>query len=253
MSYSKRIPVLKASFALALLGVALPVSAAQAPLAFHPDNLHYFLFRGKPAILITSGEHYGAVLNLDFDYRKYLDTLAKGKLNSTRTFTGGAYVEPQGAFRIACNTLAPAPGRFIAPWARSDIPGYPNGGNKFDLTKWNEGYFTRLKQFVSEASRRGIVVEFALFCPFYDESQWKLSPQNANNNVNGIGTVPRTNVYTLDKNGGLLKVHEAMVRKIVSELQTFDNVIYEVCNEAYFGGVTLEWQHRIADVMFDTE
>src|SRR2546422_7173438 len=156
-----------------------------SPIALHPKNPHYFLWRGKPAILITSGEHYGAVLNLDFDYRKYLETLAKDKLNSTRTFTGGAYVEPQGAFRIARNTLAPAPGRFIAPWARSDQPGYANGGNKFDLTKWNEEYFTRLKQFISEASRRGIVVEFTLFCPFYDESQWKLSPQNDNKYING--------------------------------------------------------------------
>ena len=106
---------------LALAGGGFRLAAAE-PIQLHPDNPHYFLWRGKPAILITSGEHYGAVLNLDFDYRKYLETLAKDKLNNTRTFTGGAYVEPQGAFRIARNTLAPAPGRFIAPWARSDQP-----------------------------------------------------------------------------------------------------------------------------------
>ena len=65
----------------------------------HPDNSHYFLFKGKPTILITSGEHYGAVLNLDFDYVPYLDELKAKKLNLTRTFSG-AYVEPQGAFKI---------------------------------------------------------------------------------------------------------------------------------------------------------
>ena len=37
-------------------------------IALHPDNPHYFLWRGKPTILVTSGEHYGALLNLDFDY-----------------------------------------------------------------------------------------------------------------------------------------------------------------------------------------
>src|SRR5438046_2641470 len=137
MSYSKRIPVLKASLALALFGVALPASAAKAPLALHPDNPHYFLFRGKPAVLITSGEHYGAVLNLDFDYRKYLDTLAKDDLNNTRTFSG-AYCESPGDFNIASNTLAPLPGRFICPWARSATAGYANGGNKFDLNPWDE-------------------------------------------------------------------------------------------------------------------
>src|SRR5262245_31400099 len=40
--------------------------AASRPLSLHPDNPHYFLFRSKLVVLITSGEHYGAVLNLDF-------------------------------------------------------------------------------------------------------------------------------------------------------------------------------------------
>ena len=48
---------------------------AWEPLRLHPRNPHYFLFRGKPAVLIASGEHYGAVLNLDFDYTAYLKEL----------------------------------------------------------------------------------------------------------------------------------------------------------------------------------
>lgn len=251
-SVSRRLTI---SSALVLIFFLLPprdVASAPEPITLHPDNPHYFLFRGKPTVLITSAEHYGAVLNLDFDYRKYLDTLAEDGLNNTRTFSG-AYVEPLGAFQIARNTLAPDKDRFITPWARSDTPGYPNGGNKFDLTKWNADYFKRLKDFVAYAGRRGVVVEYTFFCPFYDESQWKLSPQNAANNVNGIGTVPRTNVYTLDKHGGLLGVHEALVRKVVAELKDFDNIMYEICNEPYFGGVTLDWQHRIADVIVDAE
>jgi hypothetical protein len=228
------------------------IAQAAPPISLHPENGHYFLFRGKPAVLITSGEHYGAVLNRDFDFVKYLDTLRADGLNMTRTFSG-AYCEPSGAFNIASNTLAPARDRFLPPWARSDTPGYPNGGNKFDLTRWNPEYFARLKQFVSAAAERGIVVEFTLFCPFYEEAQWKLSPQNAADNINGIGSVSRTNVYTLDQNGGLLRVHDAMVRKIVSELRDFDNVIYEVCNEPYFGGVAIDWQHHIADVIVEAE
>src|SRR6266480_95285 len=222
------------------------------PLELHPDNPPYFLFRGRPTVLITSGEHYGAVLNLDFNYGKYLDALGKDRLNLTRTFSG-AYVEPAGAFNIASNTLSPAFHRFICPWARSETPGYPNGGNKFDLTKWDAAYFKRLKDFVAQAARRGVVVEMNLFCPMYEESQWRLSPQNAANNINGIGGIARTNVYTLDKSDGLLAVQEALVRKVVTELNEFDNVYYEICNEPYFGGVTLEWQHRVADLIVDTE
>ena len=92
-----------------------------------------------------------------------------------------------------------------------------------------------------------------LFCPMYEEMQWTLSPMNAANNVNGVGKVARTEVYTLDKHGGLLDVHESLTRKIVTELNRFDNVFYEICNEPYFGNVTMPWQHRIADVIVDTE
>jgi len=241
---------LLAGLAISLAGTTL---AAPPAIQLHPDNPHYFLWRGKPTVLITSGEHYGAVLNLDFDYTRYLDTLSHDKLNLTRTWTGGPYIEPASAFGIAHNTLAPAEGRFLAPWARSSTPGYAGGGNKFDLNAWNPAYFRRLHDFVAHASRRGIVVEMNLFCPMYDDSQWRLSPFNSPNNVNGVGDLSRTNVYTLDRNGGLLAFEERITRKIVTELRGFDNVYYEICNEPYFGGVTLEWQKHIADVIQEAQ
>lgn len=222
------------------------------PISLHPENPHYFFYKNKPAVLITSGEHYGAVINMDFDFKAYLDELKSKGLNLTRTFTG-SYVEPQGAFNISENTLAPPSARFICPWMRSNEAGYSNGGNKFDLTQWNESYFARLKDFVSAAEKRNIIVELALFCPFYEEVQWKISPMNAINNINGIGDIPKDDVYTLDKNGKLLSVQEGLVRKIVTELKGYDNVIYEICNEPYFGGVTIEWQHHIATLISETE
>ena len=225
---------------------------AYKPLSLHPDNPHYFLFRGKPTVLITSGEHYGAVINQDFNYEKYLKTLNADGLNLTRIFSG-AYYEPLGAFNIASNTLAPMQERFICPWQRSTTPGYAGRGLKFDLTRFDPNYFKRLKSFVAQASKLGVVVEMNLFCPFYEEPQWVLSPMNILNNVNNLGAISRTNVYTLDKHEGLLPIQEEMVRKIVTELKEFDNVYYEICNEPYFGGVTLAWQRRIADVIVETE
>ncbi len=230
----------------------LAAAAHGAPISLDPENPRYFLFREKPVLLITSGEHYGAVLNLDFDYSKYLDALAAGGMNLTRTFSG-VYVEPPGAFHIAQNTLSPDPERFLSPWVRSDETGYANGGNKFDLMRWNPAYFERLRDFVSQASERGIVVEFTLFCPMYEDAQWLLSPMNTVNNVNGFGAIGRNDVYDLTKNGDLGNIQEALVRKIIGELADADNVYYEICNEPYFGGVTLEWQRRIAAVISETE
>src|SRR6185437_9223474 len=107
------------------------------------------------------------------------------------------------SFGITRNTLAPLEGKLACPWARSDKPGYAGGGNKFDLTKWDPAYFARLKDFLAKASERGVVVELALFCPFYEDSMWKLSPMNAANNMNGIGKLPRDAVYNRDKNSDL--------------------------------------------------
>ena len=234
-----------------LVSSLLAAEPAPGLLALHPDNPHYFLWRGQPTILITSAEHYGAVLNLDFDYAAYLRALQADGLNHTRTFSG-TYREIPGSFGITDNTLAPHPNRFVCPWARSDTPGYFDGGNRFDLTKYDPAYFARLHDFLSQARQCGVVVEFNLFCPLYNEELWRASPMNAANNVNGVGRCGREEVYTL-QHADLLEVQLALTRKFVQELQDYDNLYYEVCNEPYFGGVTLEWQHKIVDTIVAAE
>ena len=240
-----------AATALALLAACAQAEAAVPPLSLHPDNPHYFRFRGRPAILIGSGEHYGAVLNRDFDYLPYLNELHSKGLNHTRTFSG-TYREVPSSFGITENTLAPKPSRYLAPWARSATPGYLDGGNKFDLGRWDEDYFRRLRNFVAEADRRDIVVEINLFCPLYDEGLWQVNPMNATNNVNGVGRCPRDEVYTL-KHPDLTAVQKAVTQRIVEVLNPFDNVYYEVCNEAWIGGVTLSWQNEIVATIQETE
>jgi hypothetical protein len=44
------------------------VGMAAEPLRIHPDNPKYFLFRGKPLVLVTATEHYGSVINRPFDF-----------------------------------------------------------------------------------------------------------------------------------------------------------------------------------------
>ncbi|MEZ6059083.1 MAG: DUF6298 domain-containing protein [Planctomycetaceae bacterium] len=241
---------------LAALAVLLPPNVrAQTTdaqfLALHPENPHYFQWRGRPTILVTSGEHYGALLNLDFDYTAYLKELHRHGLNHTRTFSG-VYREDSQAFQITENTLAPLPNRYISPWARSDQPGYHGGGNRFDLTKWDPAYFERLRDFMTMAAEQGVVVELTLFCPMYNDSMWNDCPMKAANNVNGIGNCDREEVYTA-KHRDLLDVQLDFTRKIVSELRDFGNLYYEVCNEPYFGGVTMQWQHTIVDAIVEAE
>ncbi len=240
-------------FAAALfISVSLADEQQPKPLSLHPDNPHYFLFRGKPAMLITSGEHYGAVLNKDFDYIPYLDELQKHNFNLTRTFAG-TYREYPGAFNIKENTLAPGAKSFLSPWPRTSIPGASDGLNKFDLNSFDPAYFDRLKNFLTEAARRGIIVEVVFFCTMYDEKLWAISPMNNANNINNIGRVGPYEVYSL-KEKPLTTIQQNLVRKIVTELKDFDNLYYEICNEPYErGGLTKKWNDAIVAAIVEAE
>ncbi len=226
--------------------------AAPEPLRLHPENSHYLLWQGKPTVLITSGEHYGAVLNLDFNYLAYLDELARHRFNLTRIFSG-TYREVPGSFNIIGNTLAPAAGRFVCPWVRSQTPGAADGGNKFDLTQWDHRYFARLKDFIRQAGQRGVVVELVFFCTMYDDKLWEASPMHVRNNVNGVGGVSKYEVFSA-KDRPLFEAQQAVVRKLVTELNAFDNLYYEVCNEPYErGGLTKKWNDGIIATIVEAE
>ncbi|MGE0758206.1 MAG: hypothetical protein AB7O38_14350, partial [Pirellulaceae bacterium] len=131
-------------------------------------------------------------------------------------------------------------------------PGESDGGHNFDLTRWNDAYFTRLKDFLRQAGEQGVVVELVLFCPMYNDDLWLACPMNARNNVNGVGNCNRQAVYAL-QHDDLTRVQLDFTRKIVHELRNFDNLYYEVCNEPYFGGVTMDWQHRIVQAVVEAE
>jgi len=240
-----------------LICTALRLSAGPpeqpgSPIRIHPENPHYLIYRGKPTILITSAEHYGAMINKDFDYVAYFDTLKSYGLNSTRIYPGAMF-EPQGKF-LPGNTLGPRPWSLIVPWARSDQPGYLFGGNKFDLDRWDPEYFARLRDFIIKAGERGIVVEICFFNAQYSDT-WPLSPIYPENNIQGVAKCSFQDAQTL-KCPDVVKREAAYVRKITQEVNDFDNVILEICDEpALFTPFddAGPWVGHLIDVVADTE
>ncbi|MDX2302096.1 MAG: hypothetical protein NW226_04815 [Microscillaceae bacterium] len=248
------------------------------PIKLHPKNPHYLQYKGKPILLISSAEHYGAVINTDFDYKKYLQTMKKEGMNYTRIFTG-SYVEIPGSFGIENNTLAPNTGSFLAPWKRTEEPGLYPGENKFDLNQWESRYFERLKDFMKEAQQLDIIVELTFFCATYQDSYWERHPFNPGNTINGLTQTDRKKSNTAE-NGLLTKYQKALVEKIARELNEFDNLFYEIQNEPWSDDpkdairtlktvnitvqdwikwahtasqASLEWQESIAKHLADTE
>lgn len=47
------------------------------PITLHPTNPRYFSYHGKPLVLITATEHYGPVINRNFNYITYLDDMVE--------------------------------------------------------------------------------------------------------------------------------------------------------------------------------
>lgn len=223
------------------------------PIKADPTNPHYFHYQGKPILLITSAEHYGAVINKDFDYAAYFDTLEAHGLNYTRIYPGAMF-EPAGKF-MPGNTLGPKPGSLMVPWARSDTPGYRLGGNRFDLDRWDPAYFARFRDFLAQAARRGIVVEICFFNSQYEDT-WPLSPLCAENNVQGAGRCDWRAAQTL-KDSGLVARQDDYVRKLTQEANAFDNVILEICDEPGHIGTGFAWSGpwvaHLADVVLSTE
>src|SRR5882762_933902 len=233
---------------VSMLGMLL----AQA-IQTNPVNPHYYLFKGNPTVLITSAEHYGAVINTAFDYVPYLDALKEHGLNYTRIYAGAMF-ETTDKF-VTGNPLGPKPRDLIVPWARSEQQGYLVGGNKFDLDRWDPAYFARLKDFLSKAAERGIVVEISFFNSQYSDT-WPISPLYYENNIQGEGKCEWRDAQTM-KHADLVRREEDYVRKITQEVNKFDNVILEICDEPSSIGTRVDlagpWVSDLLGVVRNTE
>lgn len=272
---------MKIRFQFLLVVLTLPFllkAQKSVPLCLHPENPHYFLFRGKPTILIASAEHYGSVMNSDFDFIKYLNALQKEGFNYTRIFCSGHLEMNDATFGIERNTMNPRKESYLAPWKKIK-DGETSSPGVYDLNQWNEEYFKRLRQFVNEASLRGIVVEVTLSSSIYNASIWSYNPLNPANNIN----LQEPKDYKLANtlyNSDMLIFQERYIQKIVTELNEFDNIIYEIQNEPWSDHPCLQeivpsdnkthpfawqklaeianpvsraWQHHIAGIIAETE
>jgi len=224
-----------------------------SPVRLRPENPRYFYYNGKPIVLITATEHYGAVLNRNFDFISYLDEMADKKVNLSRCFL--LFRELEGPPKNPHSPCKPLPGEYIAPFLRTG-PGYATDGYpKFDLQRWNPEFFQRLHAFLDEASRHGIIVELTLFSNNYGDLVWNLNPFNAKNNVNGVGDTIWQE-YTTMLHVGMWNLQQRYVRKVVQEVNQYDNIYFEICNEPFgdIGGRAInrevdKWQAAIRNLI----
>jgi len=196
-------------------------------LRIHPENPKLFEFRGKPLVLLTATEHYGAVMNRPFQFERYLADAADKGMTLTRLFM--LFRELQTPVN-PYSTCKPESPDYVAPFERTGPGRALDEELKFDLDKPNPEFFDRLHRFVGLAGEYGIIVEVVLLSQTYAPNIWELNPLNAKNNVNDVDEIEWPQ-YLSTKNPKLFARQAAHVRKIVTELNKYDNVLYEICNE----------------------
>ncbi|MHC4713224.1 MAG: DUF6298 domain-containing protein [Planctomycetota bacterium] len=222
------------------------------PLKVHAGNPRYFADGdGKPVYLV--GAHtWNNLIDRGpsypppkFDWTRYLKELVQLKHNFIRMWTYGLFMDKYAR-------RGPVDYAEFLPWARTGPGRAADGRPKFDLTKYDEACFKRLRRRVTEAKRKRIYVSVMLFEGYGQQFCekplcWKGHPMNPANNVNGIDGDPKrtgrpTATHTL-RIPAVTRIQKAYVRKVIETVGDLDNVLYEITNES--GPYSTEWQYHM--------
>ena len=196
-------------------------------LRLHPANPKLFDYHGRPLVLLTATEHYGAVMNRPFQFERYLADMAARGLTLTRLF--GLFRELQSSIN-PYSTCKPETPDYLAPFRRTGPGRALDLEPKYDLDQPNPEYYERLHQFLSLAQDSGVIVELVLLSNTYAPTIWELNPLNSRNNINGLEDIPWPD-YLSRRHPALFARQVAHVRRLVAETNRYDNLIYEICNE----------------------
>jgi len=243
------------------IGMSAPAQAGPAagPLQVLSANPRYFTDGSGRAVYLAGSHNWHNFQDNGhrlpegqdpphlFDYTAYLDFLQSQNHNFFRLWRWEAPmwtdVQPPEVIKY-CQPH---------PWVRSG-PGMANDGKpKFDLDRFDEAYFDRMRSRLIAARDRGIYASIMLFegweLQFTDA--WTYHPFNRANNVNGIDADANRDgrglefdtLQSSEMGKRVLALQEAYLRKVVDTVNDLDNVLYEVCNEA--GGYSTDWQYHV--------
>jgi len=256
-------------------------AAAAGPLVVSAANPRYFTIasgNARRAVYLTGSHiwnnlHDGmgpgsacAATPERFDYSAYVKFLKERGHNFIRLWRWEQFRSQAagGSFHL-CMTPQ--------PWLRTGPGMAKDGEPKFDLSKFDQAFFDRLRERVVAAGNAGIYVAVMLFdgwalhlSPAPDNVEGH--PFHAANNVNAIGIKSIVDYQVLPLDPRVRALQEAYIRKVVDAVHDLPNVLYEVANESSGGGAvdtnfaqmlglgrppdwgnSTEWQYWVIDVV----
>lgn len=232
-----------------------PIKAAAGPLRVSQANPRYFETPAGDIVYLTGSQTWNALQDWGatnppptFSFNGFVDFLVANGHNFTRLSTWEqASGVPWNDDNVWIGPL---------PYARSGAEAALDGQPKFDLTKWDEGYFDRLRNRIRHAARRGVYVSVVLFNgSSVARRPWKGHPFNGANNVNGINADSNGNgegeeLQTL-VNAAIVAAQRAYIDKVIESIGDLDNVLWEISNEPLPS--SREWRQALAQHLRDGE
>ncbi len=207
-------------------------------------NPNYFQDAGGKTLILVGSQTWntfqdwgtnGSLQNQDFD--AFVKFLASHGHNFTLLWT----VELPKFCGLP--TTATSPPDFVAspfPWQRTGPGNASDGGLKFDLTKFNPGFFDRLRARVQTLNHAGIYAGVYLFTGEWLNIMRCSSdgyPFTGGNNINGIddgytGGPKGTGSITMTAPNTITAYQDAYVEKVIDTLNDLPNVLWIVSEEA---------------------
>jgi len=140
------------------------------------------------------------------------------------------------------------------PWERIGPGNASDGKLKFDLTKFNQAYFDRLRDRVQQLNAAGIYVgvypftgEFLLRFRFSGDGY----PFTGSNNVNGIDDGGGTASVTMTSPNAITAIQDAYLKKVIDTLNDLPNVFWIVSEEA--PATSVWWNNHLIALIRDYE
>jgi hypothetical protein len=220
---------------------------AKGPLKVHTANPRYFTDGGGQPVFLTGSHTWAGLQDMGlpplrpFAWREFLDMLLEHNHNCTKLWIwvqaeGGPWTDDKVQFDPL-------------PYVRTGPGTAMDGKPKFNLTKFNELFFERLRARTIEAGERGIYVCIQLFLPGASEKRggpcdpWPGHPYNLRNNINGFdGEKQGTSTVDLDR-PEVRAMQAAYLRKVIDTVNDLDNVLFEAVGE----GGRRDWDWWVVD------
>jgi hypothetical protein len=129
------------------------------------------------------------------------------------------------------------------PWKRTGPGLAHDGGPKFDMTKFDQKYFDILKERVQQIENRGMYASVMIFGSHNGfEKNYENIAWHPNNNVNDMGFKDIDSFFEPTSRGRYAQ--RLLINKFIDTLNDFDNIIFEVMNEAAFPQ-SAQWQKDV--------